>query len=506
MKLRTQFSFFSAFLVILSVTGVSTFLYYTERKVLLKEMEEKEKAAVQQLVQIGKEALLVKDDLLLLNYVKLIKTTIPAVIYAFIENTQGKILAHTDPIQIEKMDSTPGMEKALKAEDIETQTFLCSVINSESAGEIRESAGKREMAIIDFAGPVYLGKDKVAVARVGFSRDKLQEVVSQSLSRTKLRIYGVAFVSVLIGLLVAFFMARTMTHPIQTLSAGSAEIGKGNFDYRIELMRSDELGQLARTFNKMAEQLKQLDEMKKDFISSVTHELRSPLAAIESYINMMLKQLKDGENPAAAWGVGEDLEERVEFDWKDNFLRVKKNTIRLGRFINDLLDVAKIEAGKLDVKPVNMDYSSVIKDIVELFIPKADEQKIKLSYEIEDNIPFVYGDEDRLKQVVTNLIGNALKFTPEGGEIKINVRTAKNKNIIETSVADTGYGIPPDKIDRIFSKFEQVTSHRDMVKGAKGTGLGLTIAKAIVEMHGGAIWVESVVNKGTTFFFTLPAV
>ncbi len=483
MKLRTQFSFFSAFLVILSVTGVSVFLYYTERKVLLKEMAEKEEATVQQLAQIGREAILVKDDLLLLNYVTLIKKTAPAVIYAFIQNTQGKILAHTDPLQIEKMDSTPAMEKALKAEGVVKQ---------------------RHTMIIDFASPVYLGKNKVAVARVGFSSDKLQELVSQSLSRTKLRIYGVAFVSVFIGLIIAFFMARTMTHPIQTLSAGSAEIGKGNFDYRMEITRSDELGQLAGTFNKMAEQLKQLDEMKRDFISSVTHELRSPLAAIESYINMMLKQLEVGQSPLHPLRRGG--EERGEFDWKDNFLRVKKNTIRLGRFINDLLDVAKIEAGKLDVKLMNMDYLPVVKDIVELFVPKAAEQKIKLGYEIENNIPRVYGDEDRLRQVITNLIGNALKFTPEGGEIKVNVRTNKagDKNIIETSVSDTGYGIPLDMIDRIFSKFEQVKSHRDIVKGQKGTGLGLTIAKAIVEMHGGKIRVESVVNKGTTFFFTLP--
>jgi len=486
MKLRTQFSFFSAFLVVLSVTGVSGFLYYTERKVLLQEMAEKEEATVKQLTQIGREALLVKDDLLLLNYVNLIKKTTPAVIYAFIQSPQGKIMAHTDPLQIEKMDSTLGMEKALKAEGVASQTFF------------------QAMAIIDFASPVYLGKNKVAIARVGFSRDKLQELVSQSLSRTRLRIYGVGFMSVFIGLIIALFMARTMTRPIQILSRGSAEIGKGNFDYKLDVTRSDELGQLAGTFNKMAEQLKQLDEMKRDFVSSVTHELRSPLAAIESYINMMLKQLKEKKSP-----LHPPLKkgERGGFDWEDNFLRMKKNTIRLGRFINDLLDIAKIEAGKLDVKPMNMDYPPVVKDIVELFIPKAAEQKIHLGYKIRNGLPPVYGDEDRLKQVITNLIGNALKFTPGGGEIKVkvNVKTSGNKEIIETSVSDTGYGIPPDKVDRIFSKFEQVESHRDRVKGQKGTGLGLTIAKAIVEMHGGKIWVESTVDKGTTFSFTLPA-
>jgi len=472
MKLRTQFSIFTTLLVLLSVGGVSGFLYYTERRVLLKEMAKKEEATVKQLAQIGSEALLVKDDLLLLNYVNLIKKTTPGVRYAFIENLQGKILAHTDPFKIETFDTTPVKEKALSSEDVVRQTFF------------------QDEQILDFSYPVYLGKKKEAIARVGFSKKKLNEIITESLARTRTRILGVGFITLIIGLIIALVMAYTMTKPIQIISHGAAEIGKGNFEYKLNIERKDELGKLAFEFNKMADQLKELDEMKRDFVSSVTHELRSPLAAIESYINMMLKR------------VSEIKREISDFDWKDNFLRMKKNTIRLSRFINDLLDVAKIEAGKLDVNPMKIDYSLVVKDIVELFKPKATEQRIDLSYKIIENLPPVYGDEDRLKQVLTNLIGNALKFTPEGGKIEVKVYV-KN-DAVETAVSDTGCGIPPDKIDRIFSKFEQVKSARDKVKGPKGTGLGLTIAKAIVELHGGKIWVESELGKGTTFFFTLP--
>ena len=482
MKIKTRFSIFLALLVIVCTIGTAVILYYTERKVLLKELARKQEATVKQLARIGREAMLVKDDLLLLNYVNLIKKTTPAVIYSFIEDNQGKIIAHTDPSMIDKMDETPPKNQALITEKVNRYYYT------------KNEKGK-SVEVIDFSFPVYLGNEKHGIARVGFSRTEFKKMVNVALKQTRTRIYFVALIGLFIGLLFAFIMARAITNPIQILSKGSYEIGKGNFAHRIKLRRKDEIGQLANTFNKMAQQLAQLDEMKRDFVSSVTHELRSPLGAIESYVNMMLKQIPDIENSS--------LKQR----WEENFLRIKKNTIRLSRFINDLLDVAKIEAGKLDVKPIKMRYAPVVKDIVELFIPKAQEQKINLTYEIREGVSYVYGDEDRLKQVLTNLIGNALKFTPAGGSIKVVVekRWENGKNLIETQVSDTGFGIPPDKIDKIFSKFEQVRSHRDRVKGQKGTGLGLTIAKAIVELHSGRIWVKSKVNYGTTFFFTLPA-
>ncbi|MCD6311934.1 MAG: HAMP domain-containing protein [Elusimicrobia bacterium] len=495
MKLRNQFTLFSALLVLLSVVGVTSFLYYTEKKVLLKEMESKERATVKQLAQIGREALIVKDDLLLLNYVNLIKKTTPAVVYAFIEDAGGKILAHTDPMRIDEKDVSAGAPLALKSEDILKQNFFEEI-----------SGAVERIEILDFSKPIYLGKNKAAVARVGFSKEELRKIVTDSLSKTRTRIYGIGLINMLIGCVVAFLLAAAISRPIKILSDGAAEIGKGNFEHELHIKRKDELGQLAATFNEMARRLKELDEMKRDFVSSVTHELRSPLAAIDSYINMMIKQLelqsKKGD------GGKSDFPPSPFLIWEDNFARIKKNTVRLSKFIDDLLDVSKIESGKLDVCQENIEYEPVISDMVELFTPKAAEQGIDLSFEMEKDLPFVFGDANRLKQVITNLVGNALKFTPQGGKIKIKAYLDKTNGskMVETAVSDTGFGIPEDKVEKIFSKFEQVKEHRDKVKGQKGTGLGLAIAKAIVEMHSGKIWIKSKVNKGTTFHFTIPAV
>jgi len=510
MKLRNQFTIFSALLVLLSVVGVTSFLYYTEKKVLLKEMELKEMATVEQLAQIGREALIAKDDLLLLNYVNLIKKTTPAVVYAFIENTTGKILAHTDPMRIDEKDVSAGAPAALKTENILKQNFFEKIIDAEksqsatpgSAGTDEDNGVAARIEILDFSKPIYLGKNKAAVARVGFSKEELRKIVTDSLSKTRTRIYGIGVINMLIGCVVAFLLAAAISRPIKILSDGAAEIGKGNFEHELHINRKDELGQLSTTFNDMAHKLKELDEMKRDFVSSVTHELRSPLAAIDSYTNMMMKQLE------SQIGKGRNKNQQLERDktWEDNFARIKKNTVRLSKFIDDLLDVSKIESGKLDVCPENIEYEPVISDMVELFTPKAAEMGIDLSFEIEKDLPFVFGDANRLKQVITNLVGNALKFTPEGGKIKIKayMEKANGSGMVETAVADTGFGIPEDKVEKIFSKFEQVKEHRDKVKGQKGTGLGLAIAKAIVEMHSGKIWIKSKVNEGTTFHFTIP--
>ncbi|MDO9513467.1 MAG: ATP-binding protein [Elusimicrobiota bacterium] len=500
-------------LVLLSVGGVTSFLYYTEKKVLLKEMELKERATVEQLAQIGREALIAKDDLLLLNYVNLIKKTTPAVVYAFIENTAGKILAHTDPMRIDEKDVSEGSLLALKTENILQQNVFEKRVDFEEVTEddiLSRQSASVNIEILDFSNPIYLGKNKAAVARVGFSKEELRKIVADSLAKTRTRIYGIGLINMLLGCAVAFLLAAAISRPIKILSDGAAEIGKGNFEHELHINRKDELGQLSTTFNEMAHKLKELDEMKRDFVSSVTHELRSPLAAIDSYINMMMKQLES----QIAKSRNKNSKSQVEITWEDNFSRIKKNTVRLSKFIDDLLDVSKIESGKLDVCPENIEYEPVISDMVELFTPKAAELGIDLSFEMEKDLPRVLGDANRLKQVITNLVGNALKFTPEGGKIKIKAFLGKANGssmsagagkMVETAVSDTGFGIPENKIEKIFSKFEQVKEHRDKVKGQKGTGLGLAIAKAIVEMHSGKIWIKSKVNEGTTFHFTIPA-
>jgi len=277
-----------------------------------------------------------------------------------------------------------------------------------------------------------------------------------------------------------------MTKPIKQMAKGAELIGQGKLDTEISVKGKDELGSLARDLNKMSRQLKEIDQMKSDFLASVTHELKSPLTSLIMYIDLFLQ------------GAAGTLNEKAK-----KFLKImERNSNRLSRFIDDLLDMAKIERGKMEIKKEPLEILPIVSETVELMKPQADEKDIEIAINIPDNLPLVFVDGDRTRQIITNLVSNSIKFTPEEGKISIKIQD--DKEYLQVSISDTGIGIPPEQINRIFDKFEQVREVRERVKGPKGTGLGLAIVKSLVEAQGGKIWVESELDKGSTFYFTLP--
>jgi len=184
---------------------------------------------------------------------------------------------------------------------------------------------------------------------------------------------------------------------------------------------------------------------------------------------------------------------------------IKNNAIRLSHFINDLLDTARIERGQMEIEPGLVDVSSLITEVVAIFMPNAEKEKIDFRMELPSDLPKVSADGDRIRQVLTNLISNGIKFTPSGGTVSISAeKMIESPEFIQVRVRDTGVGIPADDLDRIFDKFHRVKEFREKVKRGKGTGLGLFIVKNIVELHGGKVWAESKLGEGSTFFFTLP--
>lgn len=484
MSIRIKFTILVSILVLILIFTVSAFFYFTEKKFLIKELKEKEISAVKQFAASAGESLLVQDELSIFNYTTIIKKTTPGVVYALFENKKGYITAHTDPKLLYKYDKTDIGKNALSAGDILIQQYE---------------------NIFDFAYPVILGDKLKGVVRIGYSKDVLDRDINIAMKSTRWRIFGVAMLGLVLGFVGSVILAQTFTKPIDIIAKGAQQIGSGNLNTRIMLERKDELGFLSEEFNKMAVKLSELDEMKRDFVASVTHELRSPLAATQVFLDLMLKKIKTKD---------------PDFDWEDAILSIKNNTTRLGRYINDLLDVAKIEAGKFDVNLQRMDIVPAIQDVIKLFQPVAQEKRVKLVFDSAFRSAYVEGDEDRLKQVLTNLIGNAMKFTPAEGKITVKMENVKREDGrekslhrspvtirgIRVSISDTGVGIPAESLGRIFNKFEQVKGMRDQIKGPKGTGLGLTIAKAIVELHGGTIRVESELKKGSTFYFILPEV
>ncbi|MFQ5866754.1 MAG: sensor histidine kinase [bacterium] len=476
MVLKTKFSLFTGLLVTMVLAATGLLFLTFEKQHLIKETRENEIALVKSLASVSRDAMLRNDDLFLINYIRAIKEGNRTVAYALFVDNDNRILAHSNPQLLRQFIEDPIGINAQLSQALTIQSY-------------QTGSEKPPQEIVDVALSVFLGEKRKGTARIGFSKTVLEEVIKDALDKTRRRILIVAFGGLIFGLWGAFILSATMTGPIKLLVRGAELIGQGKLDTKIKVARKDEVGWLAREFNQMAERLKEVDQMKKDFVSSVTHELRSPLAAIEIYVNEMLE---------------EGLEEFAKTGVQDLTI-IKNNAIRLSHFINDLLDTARIERGQMEIEPGLVDVSSLITEVVAIFMPNAEKEKIDFRMELASDLPKVSADGDRIRQVLTNLISNGIKFTPSGGTVSISAeKMMENPESIQVRVTDTGVGIPPGDLGRIFDKFHQVKEFRRKVKREKGTGLGLFIVKNIVELHGGKVWAESKLGEGSTFFFTLP--
>jgi signal transduction histidine kinase len=234
------------------------------------------------------------------------------------------------------------------------------------------------------------------------------------------------------------------------------------------------------------ERLQELDRLKSDFVANVSHELRTPLTAIKGAIDLLLREVAGPLN-----------EKQTHY-----LARVRSNTHRLAGLINDVLDLSRIEEGKIEFQAGLVSLAGLVREVVETLKPIASEKEIVLQASISDSSLLAWADRDKVMQVLTNLIGNAVKFASTGGCVTVSA-TLDGAEWVRVSVIDDGPGISQHEKDKIFEKFYQVAD----VGGAKptGTGLGLSISKAMVELHGGKIWVESALNRGSAFHFTLPA-
>jgi len=246
----------------------------------------------------------------------------------------------------------------------------------------------------------------------------------------------------------------------------------------------DELERSKRRIELQNIKLKKLDQLKTDFLNITSHELRTPITPIKGYLQMLLKQ-KIG-------GITEEQKKVLSI--------IQRNTDRLDHLIQDLLDVSRLESGTMKFIPEQTDINMLIDETAETMQSSADSKNIKINVDLEEKIPDLTIDQDRIKQVIMNLIDNAIKFSPNSSVINICAKKEENNVLFE--VQDFGRGIPKDEQTRIFETFFQVDSGMDRKFG--GVGLGLSISRGIVLAHGGRIWVESTVGKGSTFRFTLP--
>ncbi len=316
-------------------------------------------------------------------------------------------------------------------------------------------------------------------------------------------------IALAVAAFAALLLARNMVSPIRTLQVSASRIGAGAFGERIQLRTGDEIETLADEFNRMAaglqdsyatleqkvadrtrdlaaanQRLRDAAQAKSRFLANMSHELRTPLNAIIGFSDVLLQRFAGGLSPKQDEYVHDILD---------------SGTHQLA-LVNDILDLSKVEAGRMELELTTFSLDETARSALAFVREQAVRRRVRLDLEIDPVIKTIHADERKVKQILVNLLANAVKFTSDGGGVGIRAR--RTDGAIEIAVHDTGKGISSDELARIFEEFAQAkaTGFTD-----EGTGLGLTLAERFVVLHGGRIWVESEVGKGSTFSFTLPA-
>jgi signal transduction histidine kinase len=292
-----------------------------------------------------------------------------------------------------------------------------------------------------------------------------------------------ALVAIAIALVVTFFLSQRILSPVKALTKAARNLGQGDFSQRVASKDKSEVGELARAFDTMAENLQRNEQLRKNMVADVAHELRTPISNIRGY----LEAVTDGV---------------VKPD-PDTISKLSEEASLLTRLVEDLQELSLAEAGTLKLVLNLENISGVISQTVTAIQVKAIAKGVTVTAGLPDQLPTVNMDAQRISQVLRNLLENAVTHTATGGRITVTAGLSEN-NTLEVSVSDTGEGIPASELPLIFERFYRVDKSRTRATG--GSGLGLTIAKRLVEAHGGKITVQSEVGKGTRFTFTLPAV
>ena len=366
-------------------------------------------------------------------------------------------------------------------------------IEAALAGRIGSARRKSTTMGVDFlyvAVPVAGGALRLAVP--------LAEIQGQ-VDVIRSRLLVATAIAFLPAILIALWFARVIARRLGSIIDYSAQLARGNFHARLKRTGTDELGLLEIKLNETGEklegmfqelerehaELEKVERIRKDFVINVSHELRTPLASIQGYTETLLD------------GAMDDPNHNVRF-----LQIIRQNTERLANLTADLLTLSRVELKQQKFSFANYNVDQLLEDMVDSMAPLADRKNIKLT-RVETGGPVeAFCDSEAVNQVVSNLVDNALKYTPAGGEITVGARVLAGLHTVEVFVRDTGIGIPADELPRLFERFYRVDKARSRELG--GTGLGLSIVKHLVRAQGGDVRVESTEGRGSNFIFTLP--
>ena len=383
----------------------------------------------------------------------------------------------------------------------------------ELLGQVREDYEKfigvvtRVIELIR-SGKVAEGRDR-QLKEAGPLADRLERVTNQLVNKaeadmvasieagesayisSRWTVVGFAIGSIGLALVLGYAISWSVIDPVARMDARLREIAAGDFSRHVQVGNRDELGTLAANLNRMSDELGRLYEQieaanrhKSEFLANMSHELRTPLNAIIGFSDVLLERTFGDVNPK-----------------QEQYVSIILTSGRhLLSLINDILDLSKIEAGRMELELTTFDLALAIENTVTLVRDRAARHDQNLVLDLAPDLGEYVGDERKFKQILLNLLSNAVKFTPDGG--RIGVWAARTDDAVEISVSDTGIGIAPEDQEAVFEEFRQVGT--DYVRKREGTGLGLALTRKFVELHGGKVGVESEPGKGSTFTLTLP--
>jgi signal transduction histidine kinase len=283
-----------------------------------------------------------------------------------------------------------------------------------------------------------------------------------------------------IALFVARWLARGMTQPLRDMAKAARRMEGGDYGQRVVTSSRDEVGQLAVAFNRMSSELESLERVRRDLVANVSHELKTPISALRAHLENLLDGVERAE-PATLQVMLAQSE-------------------RLGRLVDQLLELSRLESGDLPLRREEIRLRPLVARVLsEIAVTRARDD-LELAQDVPEDLPAIYADAERVHQVLFNLLDNAVRFTPSGGTVRVTA--SRHNGSVDVTVADTGPGIAPEHLPRLFDRFYRIDTARSREDG--GTGIGLAIARSVVEAHGGRIWAESEPGKGSTFTFELP--
>ena len=427
------------------------------------------------------------------------------------------------------------MKQELQQEELVDEASYFAA--SQTTATIKEYK-KNGNTFLEFVVQIYAGTNPWGVLRLGFSLDPLNQEIANMKNdllkeSRKIVVWGITIsaIFIFVGGIVVYILSSRLSKPLISLTESVRGLSSENFSFSEEIVvkSEDEVGILASAFVEMSKRLKwsykeledysrtleqkveerthelseantklqEQDKMRTDFLSTVSHEIRTPLALILGFVRIINMKLEKVIFPLV--NVDVDKTDKSVNQIKKNIGIIKLEGDRLTDLIDDILDISKMEAKKVDWQMENLSVAKIVGRALEVTNSFIEMYQLEVVEDIESGLPEVVGDSDKLKQVVINLVSNAVKFTQEG---PIICRARKINDEVAISVIDKGIGIAKEDQEKIFEKFSQVRN--GLTDKVKGTGLGLAICKEIIVHHGGRIWVESERGKGSNFTFTLP--